>query len=252
MGAGARTAAGPSPGAFAVLAAALTTFLAALALIASPAAAFRTPDAAELELMAGAAGPPVEPRCVVARISTVDPRWGALTARRGLDGCPQAPFTWVLRRSDPAEPGSRWSELRQDVRFGVCATDLPGIPAAAGADLGVCAAASKEVYVPEGRKLAVRPRRLSWGVAVSVTGIRWSRWGGARAVGRGTFVYRDRYGAGWRAAVTVTLSGIDECGSRRSYLTKQLRAVDPRLQSRIRAYAGRWFLRCPNAIGSTG
>lgn len=229
--------------------AAVVTAVAALALAAAPAVAFRTPGAEELELMAGAAGPPVEPRCVVARISTVDPRWGALTARKGLDGCPQAPFAWVLRRSDPAEPGSRWAEFRQDVRFGLCARDLPGIPDAVGADLGVCTAASKELYVPERKRLAIRPRKLSWGVAVSVTGIRWSRWGGARAIGRGTFVYSDPYGPGWRLPVTVTLSGIDQCGGRRAYMAKQLRAVDPRLQSRVRAYAGRWFLDCPHAIG---
>jgi len=244
MGAAARTIAA------ATLAAVACAF-AVLALAAAPAGAFRTPDADELAEMAGAAGPPVEPRCVTARISTVDPRWGALTAKGG-DGCTRPPFVWVLRRPDPAEPGARWSELRQDVRFGVCATDLPGIPDAAGVDLGVCAAASKQVHVPAGKKLAVRPRRLSWGAAVTVTGIRWSRWGGARAVGRGTFVYTDRYGPGWRAPVTVTLSGIDHCGSRRTYLTKQLAAVNPRDRARVRAYAGRWHERCPHAIGSTG
>lgn len=230
--------------------AAFALVVAAIALAAAPAGAFRTPSADELELMAGAAGPPVEPRCVTGRISTVDPRWGALLAKNDLDGCPQAPFTWVLRRSDPDAPGSRWGELRQDVRFGLCSTDLPGIPDAAGVDLRVCAPASRQLHVPAAKGLAVRPRRLPWGAAASVTGIRWSRWGGERAAGRGTFVYADPYGPGWRVAVTVTLTEVDQCGSKRTYLVKQLKAVDPRLQSRVRAYAGRWFLRCPDPAGA--
>lgn len=244
---GARTIAAAAPVPARTPLAALAGLLVAallLALAASPAAAFRTPDAEELAAMAGAAGPPVEPRCVTARISTVDPRWGALSAKRG-EGCTSPPFVWVLRRPDPGEPGSRWSELRQDVRFGVCATGLPGIPVAVGTDLGVCTAASKELFVPVGRRLAIRPRRLPWGVAASVTGIRWSRWGGARAVGRGTFRYADPYGPVRRVAVTVTLSAIDTCGSRRTYLAKQLTAVAGRDRATVRAYTGRWFQRCP-------
>lgn len=244
MGAGVRTG---TRAAFAAFACAL----AAAGAAAAPAAAFRTPSPAELEEMAGATGPPSEPACVTGRISTVDDRWGALVSKQGGD-CPAIDRTWVLQRPEPGTPGGRWSELRQGIRFGVCASDLPGIPDAAGVDLGVCAPPSRRAFTPVGRAFAFKPRRLPYGAGATVTAISWSRWGGARAVGRGTFVYADRYGGGFRVPVTVTLSALDLCGSNRTYLAKQVTAVRAQDQAAVRSYKGRWFLQCPGAIAVGG
>ncbi|HEY4278162.1 MAG TPA: hypothetical protein VGM91_08090 [Conexibacter sp.] len=219
--------------------------------LAGPAAAHRVPSADELTAMAGATGPPTDPACVRGLISTLDVRWGALFATHG-NGCPSIDRTWVLRRTAPDTPGSRWGELRQGISFGVCASDLPGIPNKVGVDLGVCAPPSRRVYAPSGNGFAFKPARLPYGQSASVTGLRWSSWNGPRAHGSGTFVYHDRYGAGFRVAVTVTLSAIDDCGSNRTYLAKQLTAARPQDRSFVRAYAARWFLQCPGVIGVPG
>lgn len=220
---------------------------AALVLLASPAAAWRTPSPEELAALAGATGPPSEPACVSGRISTVDDRWGAVFARADGD-CPDIERIWVLQRSAPGTPGSRWRELRQSIRFGVCAQDLPGIPDAVGADLGVCEAPSRRVHVPAGERLAFKPRTLPYSRNASVTGVRWTSWGGSTATGRGTFVYRDAYG-GYRVGVTVTLSAIDVCGSRRTYLAKRVTAIRAQDRDEVQSYSGRWPVQCPAEPG---
>jgi hypothetical protein len=225
--------------------------LALTAVAATPATAARVPDAAELEELAGATGPPTDPACVTGKVSTVDERWGALFAKRGGD-CPDVERVWVLRRPPPGTPGGRWSELRQAVRFGVCRGELPGLPDAVGVDLGVCAPPSRRVYAPVGGGFGFKPRRLPWGASAHVTGLRWSRWNGAAAVGRGTFVYDDRYGDGFRVQVTVTLSKIALCGSNRTYLAKQLVAVRPQDAAAVRPYKARWFVQCPGVISTPG
>jgi hypothetical protein len=219
--------------------------------LAAPALAHRVPSAEELTAMAGATGPPTDPACARGLISTLDDRWGALFATHSA-GCPKIDRTWVLSRTEPGTPGSHWAELRQGVGFGVCARDLPGIPDKVGLDLGVCAPPSRRVYAPSGRGFAFKPRTLPYGNSASVTGLRWTRWGGRRARGTGTFVYHDRYGQGFRVGVVVTLSAIDLCGSNRTYLAKQLTAARPREQPFVRAYAGRWFLQCPGVISVPG
>ncbi|MBB4665040.1 hypothetical protein [Conexibacter arvalis] len=241
MGAGVRT------GAVAAFAAAAL----ALATLAAPAAADRAPDRAELEEMAGAAGPPVDPDCVEGRISTVDARWGALFAKGG-EGCQRPPYVWVLRRPEPGTPGGRWSEVGQGARFGVCARELRRIPDAAGLDLDVCAPPSRRAFAPSGRRFAFKPRTLPWGASARVAGLRWSRWGGAKAVGRGTFVYADRHGDGFRAPVVVTLSALGLCGSDRTYLAKELRAVRTADAAAVRPYKARWFVQCPGVISTPG
>jgi hypothetical protein len=220
-----------------------------LALTAAPAAAHRPPTAAELTEMAGATGPPTEPACVRGRISTVDLRWGALFATVA-PGCPSIDRTWVLERDAPGTPGGRWRELRQGVRFGVCARDLPGIPDAAGVDLGVCAPPSRRVHAPSGERLAFKPRRLRYSRNASITGLRWSSWGGKTATGRGTFDYRDPYGGDFTATVTVTLSGIDLCGSDRVYLSARLTGVTAADRDAVRAYSGRWYRQCPGVTAN--
>jgi hypothetical protein len=162
----------------------------------------------------------------------------------GSRGCPRIERTWVLRRETPGTPGGRWHELRQGIRFGVCAEDLPGIPDAAGADLGVCAPPSRRVYAPSGEQLAFKPRRLRYSRNATIAGLRWSRWGSPTASGRGTFAYRDRFG-GFDVAVTVTLFAIELCGSDRTYLGAQRAAVRAQDRAAVRAYSGRWFRQCP-------
>lgn len=218
-----------------------------LGALAAPAQAWRTPTQEELVALAGATGPPSDPACVSGRISTVDDRWGAVFARADGD-CPDIERIWVLQRTAPGTPGSRWRELRQGLRFGVCAQDLPGIPDAAGADLGVCTAPSRRVYVPAGRGLAFKPSTLPYSRNASVTGVRWTSWGGATATGRGTFVYRDAYG-GFRVGVTVTLAAIDLCGSRRTYLVKRVAALRPQDRDEVQSYSGRWPIQCPAEPG---
>ncbi|HST40092.1 MAG TPA: hypothetical protein VLK58_11310 [Conexibacter sp.] len=221
---------------------------ATFALAAAPATAHRAPTPEELTEMAGATGPPTEPDCVSGRISTVDVRWGALVAKHA-PGCPRIERTWVLERDAPGTPGGRWRELRQGIRFGVCARDLPGIPDAVGVDLGVCAPPSRRVYGPSGDRLAFKPARLRYSRNATITGLRWSEWGGRTARGRGTFDYRDRYGS-VRADVTVTLSGIDLCGSDRVYLSAQLTGVTPADRDAVRAYSGRWYRQCPGVTAN--
>ncbi len=228
--------------------AALALLLCALA-CAQPASAHRAPTPEELVELAGATGPPSEPACVRGLISTVDLRWAALFATHGR-GCPEIDRTWVLQRDLPGTPGNRWRELRQGIRFGVCGRDLPGIPDKAGVDLGVCAPPSRRVYVPTGAKLAFKPARLRYSRAVTIEGVRWSRWGGARASGRGTFLFRDPYGGNMRAQVIVTLFAIDLCGSDRAYLGAQLAPARPRDAGAIGAYRGRWFRQCPSVTGN--
>lgn len=193
--------------------------------------------------MAGATGPPTEPACVDGRISTIDVRWGALFAKAG-PGCPKIDRTWVLQREAPGTPGGRWHELRQGIRFGVCSVDLPGIPDAAGVDLGVCAPPSRRVFVPTGERFAFKPRRLRYSRNATIDGLRWSSWGERTASGRGTFTYRDRFGS-FSAAVNVTLSAIDLCGSNRTYLGAQLRGVSAADRDAVGAYSARWFRQCP-------
>lgn len=215
---------------------------------ATPVAAHRAPTPGELAEMAGATGPPTDPACVTGRISTVDIRWGALVAADG-PGCPKIERTWVLRRERPGTPGGRWHELRQGLRFGVCSHDLPGIPNAAGVDLGVCAPPSRRVYAPSGERLAFKPARLRYSRNATIDGLRWTRWGEATAAGRGTFAYRDRFG-GFRVAVIVRLSEMDLCGSDRTYLGAQLTAARPQDAAAVRAYSGRWFRQCPGVTGN--
>lgn len=220
----------------------------ALATAAGPVAAHRTPTPQELIELAGATGPPTEPACVTGRISTVDVRWGALFAKVA-DGCPRIDRTWVLERELPGTPGGRWHELRQGVRFGVCAQDLPGIPDAAGVDLGVCAPPSRRAYAPTGERLAFKPARLRYSRNATIVGLRWSRWGGPTASGSGTFVYRDRFG-GLRAAVSVRLFALDVCGSDRTYLGAQLTGVSATDRDAVGAYSGRWFRQCPGVTAN--
>jgi hypothetical protein len=185
--------------AFAAIAAAMGV----AAALAGPAAAHRAPTPQELIELAGATGPPTEPACVTGRISTVDIRWGALRATAG-PGCPRIDRTWVLQRETPGTPGGRWQELRQGIRFGVCSQDLPGIPDEVGVDLGVCAPPSRRVFAPSGDRFAFKPSRLRYSRNATIVGVRWSQWNGPVARGRGTFVYRDRFG-GFSAAVDVRL-----------------------------------------------
>lgn len=230
------------------IAAAAAVVVASAAAFAAPASANRAPTPEELTELAGATGPPSDPACVRALVSTVDERWGAVFARGGGD-CPELERTWVLQRDAPGTPGNRWRELRQAVRFGVCAQDLPGIPDAVGVDLGVCAPASRRVYAPAGTRFAFKPSRLPYSRNATVTGLRWPSWGGKTATGRGTLVYRDVYG-GYRVPVTVTLSAIDLCGSNRTYLTKRLTAVRPQDRAEVAAYSARWFVQCPGVTSS--
>lgn len=231
--------------------AAFTAGLAALALglLATPASAERAPTPEELTELAGATGPPSEPACVRGRISTVDERWAALFATSD-GGCPRIERIWVLRRDAPGTPGNRWRELRQGIRFGVCARDLPGIPDAVGRDLGVCDAPSRRVFVPAGERFAFKPRTLPYGRSGSVGGLRWTSWGGRTATGRGTFAYRDGQGGGYRVRAVVTLSGIDLCGSRRTYLVKRLAAARPQDRAAVQAYGGVWPVQCPGVTSS--
>lgn len=175
-------------------------------------------------------------------------RWGALFATHGR-GCPEIDRIWVLQRDRPGTPGNRWRELRQGIRFGVCSRDLPGIPDRVGVDLGVCAPPSRRVYLPSGAKLAFKPARFRYSRASSIEGVRWTGWGGARATGRGTFVYRDRYGT-MRARVIVTLFAIDLCGSDRTYLGSQLAPARPQDAAAIGSYRGRFYRQCPGVTGN--
>lgn len=228
---------------------ALVCALAFASLVAQPASAHRAPTHDELVELAGSTGPPSEPACVRGRISTVDVRWAALFSTRGR-ACPEIDRIWVLQRDAPGTPGNRWRELRQGIRFGVCARDLPGIPDRVGVDLGVCAPPSRRVFVPTGTRLAFKPARLRYSRAATIEGVRWSRWGGPRATGRGTFVFRDPYGGDLRAQVIVTLFAIDLCGSDRAYLGAQLAPARPRDASAIGAYRGRWYRQCPGVTGN--
>jgi hypothetical protein len=222
--------------------------LALACVVAQPARAHRAPTHEELVELAGATGPPSEPACVRGRISTVDLRWAALFSTRGRD-CPAIDRIWVLQREAPGTPGNRWRELRQGIRFGVCARDLPGIPDAVGVDLGVCAPPSRRVYVPTGAKLAFKPARFRYSRAATLEGVRWSRWGGPRATGRGTFVYRDPYST-MRARVIVTLFALDLCGSDRVYLGAQLAPARPQDAAAIGSYRGRFYRQCPGVTGN--
>ncbi|MDO8186981.1 hypothetical protein Q5424_20415 [Conexibacter sp. JD483] len=237
---GGRTALGPI---------ATLALLLGVLVVAQPAAAHRVPTREELEELAGATGPPSDPACVRGLISTVDVRWGAVFATHAR-GCPEIDRTWVLQRDTPGTPGNRWRELRQGIRFGVCSRDLPGIPDKVGLDLGVCAPPSRRVYVPAGSTLAFKPARLRYSRSATIENVRWSRWNGARASGRGTFVYRDPYGPALRAQVIVTLFAIDLCGSDRTYLGAQLAPARPQDASAIGAYRGRWYRQCPAVTGN--
>lgn len=202
------------------------TALAALVATAVPAAAARPASEAELAAMTeGFAYPELlaAPGCLIARISTVAPSWGTLAVPRdgdcdGFEGL----VTTVVRRD------GTWTHHRQRLFSdpAVACEDLR-MPGAVGFDLGLCSPAARDRLLPCVKPgsatvlLRRRPptcgdytqsRSANW----ELHDIRWTRWGGAEALGRATLppyrlqgpddpdrtvhvrAFGVRYSCGWR------------------------------------------------------
>ena len=224
--------------------AAAAVAVAASLLLATGAAASRGATPEEQADIGASLG--IEPACLTAVVSTAQDGWAKVKVTNAA-GCPQGDGIGIVYSGT-----NGWSLIYQgaDDATGSCG-DVTDVPAAVAADLGACkaptvAGPSTRVYVPRGTRLVSRPGRLDHGAHSLLTGLRWSRWGGASATARGTLDYADRT-TRFRAPVHVRVSRIATCGTRRAYLRRTItfdRAADRRRWGR--ALGGRTDLTCPD------
>lgn len=94
---------------------------------------------------------------------------------------------------------------------------------------------------------AVRPRTLPFGMRSAIVGIRWSRWGGSTAVGRGQVEFNTcepdcARGQARYFPVRVVLERVRDCGSRWKYTRMRFRYTTgdrpPGLPSTYREFFG--------------
>ena len=188
----------------------------------------------------------IDPACLTTVVSTAQDGWAKVKVTNAA-GCPQGDGIGIVYSGT-----NGWSLIYQgaDDATGSCG-EVTDVPAAVAADLEACkaptvAGPSTRVYVPRGTRLVSRPGRLDHGAHSLLTGLRWSGWGGASAIARGTLDYADRT-TRFRAPVHVRVSRIATCGTRRAYLRRTItfdRAADRRRWGR--ALGGTTDLTCPD------
>ncbi len=187
------------------LAAFAAVIAAAVAIAAAPAHAARPAAPAELDAMLFELIHPELhrlPGCAVGTISTAAAGWGKVVVPRGPDCDGLGGLTSVVRASDD---GSAWSLWYAGIAVGPrTACEAISVPGSVGRDLGVCTPAARARLLPclSGARSVLRRRpgtcadesgseNENW----KLTKIRWSRWGGAVAVGTATLPPRHRIGA---------------------------------------------------------
>jgi hypothetical protein len=187
--------------------------------------------------------------CATTAVSTADPAWAVVRradtarcgTRRGIDA--------LLRRGD-AGGWAVWNESQILVPAAAC--EPFQVPAAVGADLGVCSPAGPRRFVPcsvkGGRgKVVLRERPaacsdVTGSIAESwmLTRLRWSSWGPDAARGRGLVM--PNHLAGPRdpgRPVTVRLSNVHSaCGAGRTAFAK-ISLSGRAWRKRVRGWDGR-------------
>ena len=91
------------------------------------------------------------------------------------------------------------------------------LPQAVSIDFRICSAPSRKVYVTRDGRLVYKPKVLPNGAHSGFFNLRWTGWGTANAVGRGTFLYEDRNET-YRLPARITLSQRRPCeDNKRTY-----------------------------------
>lgn len=122
---------------------------------------------------------------------------------------------------------------------------LAALLATAVIGAGASTASADRVYAASFTRFLYKPAKLPIGAHGFVEGIRWGRWGGRTATGRGTFDYADAT-LQFRAPVRVVLSQRKRCGGKRAYLGQRLLPVRRSDARRLRAFGRLWTGVCPN------
>ncbi|HWT22398.1 MAG TPA: hypothetical protein VN213_02720 [Solirubrobacteraceae bacterium] len=203
--------------------AAMLIAIAALLAASAPADASRRATDAETLEMAEATG--FRPECFFAHISTIDDAW-ALGTEVGIGSCQRGIGNgYIVMYRDPAEPRV-WEEVLQasDGHDIVC--DDYGIPLDVARDLSpmvpICVrqpprpAVVVLVQTRSGLLLRERPRSMAVGAKGAITRMRWRRWGGPVAVGRGHYTIAGFAGepdTGFSGTVTIRFSRPRTCRS---------------------------------------
>ena len=178
-----------------------------LAVVATSAPASRPASSQEAAEVAAAAKS--DPQCVTVRISTQDESYAELYSAQNPD-CTDADGAEVLHRGS----GGAWTVAYANSGQVGCPKELPQ---AVAIDFKICSAPSKKVYVARDGRLVYKPKVLPNGAHSAFINLRWSGWGTATAVGRGTMDYQDAYEK-FRVRVRVTLTARRVCGdNKRTY-----------------------------------
>jgi len=185
--------------------------------------------------------------CATTAVSTADPAWAVVRRARGVGCGTRRGIDALLRRADSGG-WAVWNESQILVPSAAC--EPFQVPAAVGADLGVCSPAGRRRFMPctaKRGKVVLRERPAacadttgsiaeSW----ALTRLRWSSWGPDAARGRGLLM--PSHLAGPRdpgRPVTVRLSSVHSaCGAGRTAFAK-ITLSGSAWRKRVRGWDGR-------------
>ena len=203
-----------------------------------------------VEEAAVAAGAGIDRRCLRIAVSYADPEsgWARADPTRAT-GCPPLDPQLVLRDRYATRRGYRIVFAGRLTRP-ECPATSGRMPPVVAMDLKLCRHRLRHVYFPmpvrNGEKRpTVRPRAISLGFR-RLDRIRWRRWGGRAATGRGSYILGRR-----TVPVRVRLSGRRECrGVIRVYVSLQVIAVRARDRGTLGVFErARSYTSCDDVFG---